>query len=296
VAETCVTVTWIQLNSQLLRLTGHARFGDELERTFYNHLAAAQRPDGAEWCYFTSLDGKKPYGPGINCCVSSGPRGMALVPEHAWLKLHRPDADALVLNLFDTSRASVRVNNALVTAEFRSEFPKGGSGMIALSLNRPATFALVFRQPTWAAPLHAQVNGQDVELTTDAKGWRGLAAREWKNGDHVALTFHLGGRLIPGEHGNRGEVALAWGPFILAYDEARNPELPKGLEGGNSIALNPPAKGPLVALEPGAGLAFSTELWLANAQRKGELVPFADAGRDGGHYRVWLGNAGPGSK
>ena len=73
VAEGCVTTTWTQLTWQLLRLTGEARFGDELEKTLYNHLAAAQRPDGAQWCYFTPLEGVKPYGPGINCCVSSGP-------------------------------------------------------------------------------------------------------------------------------------------------------------------------------------------------------------------------------
>ncbi|MCX7872615.1 MAG: glycoside hydrolase family 127 protein, partial [Verrucomicrobiae bacterium] len=80
VAENCVTVTWIQLNLQLLRLTGEARYANELERTIYNHLSAAQKPDGSQWCYFTPLEGKKAYGPGINCCVSSGPRGMALAP------------------------------------------------------------------------------------------------------------------------------------------------------------------------------------------------------------------------
>ena len=61
IGETCVTTTWIQLNLQLLRLTGDAKFGDELERTFYNHLAAAQHPRGDDWCYFTALEGKKPY-------------------------------------------------------------------------------------------------------------------------------------------------------------------------------------------------------------------------------------------
>jgi len=43
VAETCVTVTWIQLNLQLLRLTGEARYANELERTIYNHLSAEVR-------------------------------------------------------------------------------------------------------------------------------------------------------------------------------------------------------------------------------------------------------------
>ncbi|MGD0094717.1 MAG: beta-L-arabinofuranosidase domain-containing protein [Planctomycetota bacterium] len=59
IGETCVTTTWIQLNMQLLRLTGEARFGDELERSYYNHLAGAQRPDGAQWAYYTPLTGTK---------------------------------------------------------------------------------------------------------------------------------------------------------------------------------------------------------------------------------------------
>lgn len=56
---------WIQLNSQLLRLTGDARFGNELETTIYNHLSAAQHPRGDDWKkYFTPLQGKKSYDAG----------------------------------------------------------------------------------------------------------------------------------------------------------------------------------------------------------------------------------------
>ena len=47
VGETCVTVTWIQFNAQLLRLTGEARFAEELERAVYNQLLGAQKPDGS---------------------------------------------------------------------------------------------------------------------------------------------------------------------------------------------------------------------------------------------------------
>ena len=42
VGETCVTTTWIQLNLQLLQVTGNTAFADEIERSLYNHLAAAQ--------------------------------------------------------------------------------------------------------------------------------------------------------------------------------------------------------------------------------------------------------------
>ena len=44
ICETCVTVTWMYLNWQLLRLTGEAKYGDEFDRSLYNHLAAAEHP------------------------------------------------------------------------------------------------------------------------------------------------------------------------------------------------------------------------------------------------------------
>src|SRR6185369_16390491 len=96
------------LNWQLLRLTGEAKYGRELERSFYNHLAAAQRPDGTEWCYYTALEGKKPYGPGINCCVSSGPRGMSMIPQCSFFKVASAPGgrDGLVVNLLDGGRVT----------------------------------------------------------------------------------------------------------------------------------------------------------------------------------------------
>ncbi len=65
--------------AQLLRITGEAKYADTIERIAYNHLLAAQKPDGEALCYFTPLAGKKPYGAGMNCCTSSGPRGIALL-------------------------------------------------------------------------------------------------------------------------------------------------------------------------------------------------------------------------
>jgi DUF1680 family protein len=290
VAETCVTVTWIQLNSQLLRLTGEARFADELERTFYNHLAAAQRPDGAQWCYFTSLQGNKPYGPGINCCVSSGPRGMALVPQHAWLISRQAGQDTLVLNLFDSSTVSVPMNNSAVIAQFHSRFPHEGAGTVTFGIKQPASFALALREPVWANPLRVQINGRPVDLVRDAKGWQRIPAREWKDGDQVALQFQLTGRVILGQHGNRNQAALEWGPFVLAYDDHRNPDLPDDA----AIEFISGPEEPVVRIRPGPELAFTAQLRAANHPEPfaATLVPFADAGRDGGAYRVWLSAPG----
>ena len=187
--ETCVTVTWIQLNLQLLRLTGESRFGDELERTFYNHLAAAQHPNGSDWCYFTALEGRKPYDKGINCCHSSGPRGMALAPQAAYLRGHAAGRDALLVSTLESSHATLELGGQAVTVQQQSGFPRSGESVLTLRLAQPATFALRVRVPAWASPLVIQAAGASV---TSQGGWATVPAREWKDGERIVLKFTLG--------------------------------------------------------------------------------------------------------
>jgi uncharacterized protein len=289
VAETCVTTTWIQLNSQLLRLTGEARFGDELERTFFNHLAAAQRPDGAQWCYFTALEGTKPYGPGINCCVSSGPRGMALVPQTGMLLAmnQAEDCPVVLLNQFLPAEFMVPVNGTTVTIEERSQFPAAGRMTLVVRTPLPVRFALALRTPAWAQPLTME-GGPGRQQGALKNGWTVLPAREWKGEASVPVTFNLSLRLVLGDHGNIGRAALLYGPLVLAYDTTTNPngEPPAFLE----FAGNPgeaPAK-------YGSGRAgdLKFEALVRSAKRPephpAVFVPFANAGGEGGRYQVWL--------
>jgi hypothetical protein len=293
VGETCVTVTWIQLNTQLLRLTGEARYGDELERSYYNHLAAAQRPDGKEWCYYTSLEGTKPYGPGINCCVSSGPRGMALAPQIAYLKYQEAGREGVAVNLYDSSHATLTLDGGSVTLEQRSNFPgprtpeeiSRGKSTLEIHTTRPASFGLKFRVPPWSEVFRVRVGGK--ELSASGAGWLVVPSRKWKEGDRVEINFLVPSRMIPGDHGNAGKAAVVWGPFVLAYDNKLNPGLPSARGIGLAGAEKPPLS--LKTVE-GLPLAFQVNV-VTGADDKphaATLVPFAEAGSTGGSYQVWL--------
>jgi len=273
ICETCVTTTWIQFNLQLLRLTGEAKFGDELERAFYNHLAAAQHPQGHDWCYYTALEGHKPYDKGISCCHSSGPRGMALVPQSAYLAC----PDALLVSTFETSTATLDLNGQRVTVEQHSQFPHRGESVLTLRLAKPATFAVKIRVPAWAVPV-------TVESAVAQSGWAVLPAREWKDGDHISIKFNLAAHLVAGDYGNAGRAALTWGPFVLAYDQKLNPKLPA------PSALGLVESQPTLTLKPGIELAFGTQVvgGIGSMPKPATLVTFADAGAEGGVYRVWL--------
>jgi uncharacterized protein len=289
VGETCVTVTWIQLNAQLLRLTGEGRFGDELERSYYNHLAAAQRPDGAQWCYYTALEGTKPYGPGINCCVSSGPRGMALAPQLTYLKYSAEGKDGLAVNLFETSQLTTQLGGQSVTVEQQTAFPHSGSSTLTLRMKKPARFGLRIRAPGWAAPLELRSPRLKGWNPSPGGGWVTVPPVEWKNGDQITLRFTLTGWMVEGTHGNAGRAALLWGPIVLAYDESKNPGLPPIA----SLALAAAARQELLTLKSAPGEPLIMEHQGVRSARDPSprpalFVPFAEAGSTGSRYQIWL--------
>jgi DUF1680 family protein len=285
IGETCVTTTWIQLNLQLLRLTGDAGYGDELERAIYNHLAAAQHPRGGDWCYFTALEGKKPYDPGINCCHSSGPRGMALAVQAAYLKTKVEDADALAVSTYEPSRVRLPLGGQEVTVEQESGFPYEGKSEVAIHLSHPARFALLVRVAPWAEKVELRVNGQPAGSRV-TRGWAVIPPRKWTDGSRVGFTYTLRPRISEGQHSNIGTAALAWGPFVLAFDEARNP----GLRASSAVLLK---EGPLPTRK-GHDLVFLGAVGSHGSQDvvPATFVPFADAGSSGSVYRIWLSTRG----
>ncbi|MGO8903508.1 MAG: hypothetical protein ACLQU5_34980, partial [Isosphaeraceae bacterium] len=144
-------------------------------------------------------------------------------------------------------------------------------------------FGILVRNAPWAAPLKLELNKQPLEAQTQ-EGWAVVPAREWKDGDQVNVSFGLGRTLTLSGHTNAGRAALAWGPFVLAYDQARNPGLPA------AAAIGLVHESTELTVQPGPNLAFRGPV----VGRKGDrpvqavFVPFADAGSTGGNYRVWL--------
>lgn len=278
VGETCVTTTWIQFNLSLLQLTGEARFGDEIERSLYNHLSAAQHPKGEDWCYFTPLEGRKQYDKWITCCHSSGPRGMALAPQAAYLLSRAKSHDSLLVNTFETSRATLMLGGQEVTIEQNSGFPYKGQSTLTVRMAKPTRFAIKVRNPAWAAPL--SIAGAKLQ-----GGWAEVPARTWTDGDVLAVKFTMGSRFNTGEYTHAGRASLAWGPFVLAYESAANTSLPPA----HLLGLSRPA----TVLTPKAGqpLTFEADVVPLTQQgpaRKARFLTFADAGTDRGLFRVWM--------
>jgi len=291
VGENCVTVTWIQFNAQLLRLTGEARFAEQLERVLLNQLFGAQKPDGSAWAYYTQMEGKKPYTSSLDgqCCLSSGPRGLALIPTFA----ASVDADGVVMNLYDAGAAKLTLRDGKpVSLTTETIYPSDGKIVITVDTESKEAFAFKARIPAWCRESSVKVNGKAMKADTGKDGYA-VIRRKWTKGDKVELNFKLEPRVIIGDHMNEGKVAVMYGPLVLAADEAL-----LGTRGLplSDISLSTDLAALAIAPEPAPDAMKSwphARVFHVNAISHGKpkdisLVPFADAGSLGGNYKVWL--------
>ncbi|MCX6865838.1 MAG: glycoside hydrolase family 127 protein [Verrucomicrobia bacterium] len=200
VGETCVTVTWLQLNAQLLRLTGEARFAEQLEHVVLNQLLGAQQPDGAGWGYYVQMEGKKPYSTTLDghCCLSSGPRGVALLPTCAVTT----DVEGAVINLFDAGNAQLTLRDGTpVKLSIKTGYPADGCIRITVAPAERKEFSIKLRLPAWCQESSLKPAGAKL----GADGYTVLR-RKWETGDTIELNLKLEPRVVVGDHLNQGKA------------------------------------------------------------------------------------------
>jgi DUF1680 family protein len=278
VGEGCATVTFLQLTWQLLRSTGESRYADLLEQTVYNALLGAQSPATGDICYFTPLNGRKSPTPGINCCVSSEPRGISMIPQLAWGR--RGDGAAILF--YFPGRMSVDTSAGAVTIESRTQYPSDGAVELTVSPAKSARFPLYLRVPSWTAHYQAIAGGR--RYTGEPGAWLTIE-RNWEPGDSVKIEVEITTRVVSGGPSYPYSVAIARGPQFLVLEAAVNRGLVDMQAAGPRTAEVKliDASDQLPATWTGKQ-AYRLEGLVAGKERNLVLVPFADART----YRVWL--------
>jgi uncharacterized protein len=300
VGETCVTTTWIQFNAHLLRLTGEARFADQLEKSALNHLFGAQKPDGTGWGYYVQLEGKKPYSDNLegHCCLSSGPRAMVLIPTFT----ASTDAAGVVVNFYEKSKAKLTLRDgSAVALDTETRFPAEESVRIKVDPAGRKDFTVKLRIPAWCHGFSAKLAGEALKIEPGPDGYAAIR-RTWAPGDVLELSLPMKASVVVGEHTNKGKAAVLYGPLVLAADESllgdSAPNLDSiSLAGDKPEALKvtpEPAPAGFQSWPGARAFSIHTMIRQESANRKaGEahairLVPFADVGMTGASYRVWL--------
>ena len=286
--EGCVTTTWIQFNLQLLQITGEQKYADELERSVYNHLLAAENPQTGCVSYYTALQGKKPYkcDQGYSCCLSSVPRAISLIPDMVWGKVNNVFSvllyeagevnDTIVTN--DLSPLSLNIKSA-------TNFPLNGKVDYTITPSKSKKFALQFRVPSWSQNFVAKIGN---EIYKGATGQFLKIERTWKAGDKVSISFDMPLQIIPGGLSYPNKIAFKRGPQVLAVDHALNKDINSisHLQFVNDNAVAVDAKDQLPSAW-GWKQAYAVEL-KNNQSKKIVIVPFAEAGQTGEEVEVWI--------
>lgn len=297
--ETCCTVAWQAITLDALRLTGDATIADELERTTFNAVAAAQHPSGSWWTYSTPLNGvrkashhdivfqARPGTPDLNCCSVNGPRGLASLGQ--WAVMRGGDG-GLAVHFYGPGRAGVPLPGGEVVLRQETDYPVGGRVRLTLGLARPMKLSLRLRIPAWSRRTRVTLNGAAL-AGTPIPGQYCAIERSWKDGDRVELDLDMRLRCEAGDGEAAGRVAVFRGPLLLAYDQAFNDFDEEAIPRLDATALENTEARPeghgavprghehppwLLVSVPGAG------------GRSVRLCDFASAGSAGTRYRSWL--------
>jgi DUF1680 family protein len=186
--ETCSSLAWIQLNRELLAITGEARYAEEIERTAYNDLLGAQAPDGEDWCYYVFPNGRRVHTTYWRCCKSSGAMALEELPALACAQ----DIDGSVaVNLYGPGETRFALAGG---GELRlmqdTAWPYPGDIRLRLALPHAARFALKLRIPSWAADATLTINGAEAGVAL-VPGHYAVLEREWRDGDELLARFPM---------------------------------------------------------------------------------------------------------
>ncbi len=186
--ETCSILAWVQLNRELLAITGDAKYAEEIERTAYNDLLGAMAPDGQDWCYYSFPNGRRVHTTYWRCCKSSGAMAIEELPGLAYTQL--PIGDLMVNLLGPGEAVFFHPQAGEVTLTQRTAYPFEGRIELQVSCERSARFAISIRIPQWAEDATVAINDGNPPAPA-ASGAYAVIEREWRSGDVVTLELPM---------------------------------------------------------------------------------------------------------
>ncbi len=288
--ETCCTVAWIALTIDMLRCTGESYAADELELSTFNAILGAQHPSGHWWTYNTPMNGQRRAshhdlypqslagGPELNCCSVYGPRGLGMLIEWALME----SKGGLVLNYYGPGTIKSTLGSGQrITVDQATDYPVSGDIRIRIGLERPETFTLRLRIPSWSIDSHVIVNGKSLGKPTAGKYFD--LRKDWKDGDTIELSLDMSLHFWPGEREMEGKASIYRGPVLLTYDQRYNEMDPEKVPTVNPKKLDYQ----MVSWDkwPNPWLLLRLK---GKDGRDLYLCDFASAGAVGTYYASWL--------
>lgn len=298
--ETCSTLAWLQLNRELLVITGQARYAQEIERTAYNDLLGAMAPNGEDWCYYSYPNGRRVFTTYWRCCKSSGAMALEELPAIAY---QQTAPNTLSINLYGPGNARFTTSAAgSVLLEQRTDYPFDGDIQVVVTPQQAAQFTIRLRIPDWTEQGALQINGSVCETPLMANSYA-LIERIWSPGDVITLSLPMPLRLqrqtsrslqeskdpagapVEQEVMHYDYAAITRGPLVYASD------LIDGFKTNETIRLPAGDETQLLELlKPAPGYAGPTVRLKLDCREPLSFQPYFEAGgrRDGSWRLTWM--------
>ena len=296
--ETCSTLAWLQLNRELLAISGDPRYADEIERSAWNDLLGALAPNGEDWCYYSFANGRRVHTTYWRCCKSSGAMALEELPAIAYAQTAERE---ISIHLFGPGSATFTLpETGTLRLTQTTHYPFDGAIALRVEPERSARFTLRIRVPAWAAGATILLDGVAQPAVP---GTCTAIDRVWSAGDTLALDFPMTPVVHRRVHQNTQEskapdgsevrqqvlridyLAITRGPLVYAtdlidgYKTDETIRLPPAdpAEWLDELPLEPGAEGPTIRMR----LAGRAPL---------DFVPYYRAGGrvDGAWRLTWL--------
>ena len=239
--ETCVTVTWMKLCFQLLRLTGDSVYADEIEKSVYNALYGAVNTEKSENnCGFPfdsysplilnkrgrAVGGRQDLPDGTvlyGCCAAIGSASIGMVLE---LCMQQTENGIVVTLYADGSYKLKTPFNNDIKLRVETDYPAAGKVKITLDCKTEEEFEIKLRIPAFSK--NTLVTVCDEEISATMGGYLSVK-RKWACGDEIKLVIDMSPRVIhptgcEKDVNSKNYIAVKYGPLVLARDLRLCPE------------------------------------------------------------------------
>jgi len=214
--ESCNVYNMLKMTRRLFAINPDIKYAEFEERALFNHVLGSIDPEDGRTCYMVPVgrNVRHEYQDmfrAFTCCVGTGMESHSLHGDGIYYEA----TDRLWVNLFVPSTAIWKTEGVKLSME--TNFPEGDSATLKLTVEKPKSFTISLRRPSWAeSGFKVKLNGS--LMTSDSKpGSYVDIRRTWKTGDTVSLVLPKTLR-IEGLADNPHRAALMWGPLVLAGD------------------------------------------------------------------------------
>jgi hypothetical protein len=229
--ELCAVVEYAFSLEVLLSTLGDPWFGDKLEQVVYNGLPATFTPDmwshqydqqvnqiecsaRDDWPWTTNGPASNTFGvePNYGCCTANLSQGWPKFAAHLWMEAGVGANHGLAALAYAPCRVQAEIQGVPIAVEVETGYPFRETVRLHVTAERPVSFPIHLRIPSWATPATVQVDDKEAQQAEHSAHFYGLY-REWQGTTRITLTFPMAPEL---RQGHNGAIAIQRGPLVYS--------------------------------------------------------------------------------